>query len=62
MARACRPAALSLRRPVGDEPKLTPDRVDPDAAKKLLAEAGYPNGFGITLHSTSDRLPNDGPV
>ncbi|MEJ1160053.1 ABC transporter substrate-binding protein [Prosthecomicrobium sp. N25] len=43
-------------------PKLTPDKFDPDAAKKLLAEAGYPNGFGITLHCTSDRLPNDGPV
>lgn len=28
-------------------------------AKKLLAEAGYPNGFGITLHCTNDRYLND---
>ena len=28
-------------------------------AKKLLAEAGYPNGFAITLHSPNDRYVND---
>ncbi|MBB1601412.1 peptide ABC transporter substrate-binding protein [Variovorax sp. UMC13] len=28
-------------------------------AKKLLAEAGYPNGFGITLHTPNDRYVND---
>ena len=28
-------------------------------ARKLLAEAGYPNGFGITLHCTNDRYLND---
>jgi peptide/nickel transport system substrate-binding protein len=31
-------------------------------AKQLLAEAGYPQGFAIALHCTSDRLPNDGQV
>ncbi|MEM1428550.1 MAG: ABC transporter substrate-binding protein [Pseudomonadota bacterium] len=30
---------------------------DPDAARALLAEAGYPEGFGITLHGPSDRYP-----
>ena len=28
-------------------------------AKKLLAEAGYPNGFGFTLHCPNDRYIND---
>jgi len=29
------------------------------AAKRLLAEAGYPNGFGFTLHCPNDRYVND---
>ncbi len=29
--------------------------VDVAKAKKLLAEAGYPNGFALTLHSANDR-------
>jgi peptide/nickel transport system substrate-binding protein len=32
---------------------------DPAAAKKLLAEAGYPDGFGFTLHCPNDRYIND---
>ena len=32
---------------------------DPAAAKKLLADAGYPNGFGITLDCPNDRYIND---
>ena len=32
---------------------------DPAKAKKLLAEAGYPNGFGFTLHCPNDRYVND---
>ncbi|MBK6980199.1 MAG: ABC transporter substrate-binding protein [Betaproteobacteria bacterium] len=32
---------------------------DPAAAKRLLAEAGYPNGFGFTLHCPNDRYVND---
>ena len=35
---------------------------DPDRARKLLAEAGYPNGFQITIHATNDRYPNDEKV
>jgi peptide/nickel transport system substrate-binding protein len=35
---------------------------DPEAAKKLLAEAGYPNGFGLTIHSPNNRYVNDAKV
>ena len=32
---------------------------DPTDAKKLLADAGYPNGFGVTLDCPNDRYIND---
>ncbi|MFQ5958283.1 MAG: ABC transporter substrate-binding protein [Alphaproteobacteria bacterium] len=32
---------------------------DPDGAKKLLAEAGYPNGFNVRLDCPNDRYNND---
>jgi peptide/nickel transport system substrate-binding protein len=35
---------------------------DPDAAKKLLAEAGYPNGFGVEMDCPNDRYVNDEAV
>jgi peptide/nickel transport system substrate-binding protein len=35
---------------------------DPQGAKKLLAEAGYANGFQLTLHATNDRYINDGQI
>ena len=37
-------------------------KYDPVAAKKLLADAGYPNGFELTLSSTNDRYVNDSQV
>jgi peptide/nickel transport system substrate-binding protein len=32
---------------------------DPEKAKKLLAEAGYPNGFEVALDVPNDRYNND---
>jgi len=32
---------------------------NPDEAKKLLAAAGYPNGFSVTLDCPNDRYTND---
>jgi peptide/nickel transport system substrate-binding protein len=32
---------------------------DVNKAKSLLAEAGYPTGFGVTLHCPNDRYLND---
>jgi peptide/nickel transport system substrate-binding protein len=36
-----------------------PLKFDPDLSKKLLAEAGYPDGFKARLRCTNDRYPND---
>lgn len=36
-----------------------PERYDPEAAKRLLAEAGYPNGFALTLGAPNGRYLND---
>ncbi len=33
--------------------------VDLDGARRLLTEAGYPNGFGVTLDCPNDRYVND---
>ena len=35
---------------------------DPEAAKKLLAEAGYPSGFEVTMNCPNDRYVNDGRI
>ncbi|MBP0446751.1 ABC transporter substrate-binding protein [Roseomonas sp. SSH11] len=37
-------------------------RADADAARRLLAEAGYPQGFRITLHGPNDRYMNDARI
>lgn len=46
----------------GVSPKLEPVAYDPNGAKKLLAEAGVPNGFRLTIHSPNDRYPNDAKI
>ena len=35
---------------------------DPEASKKLLAEAGYPNGFEVAMNCPNDRYVNDGAI
>ena len=43
----------------GHNPALKPVAYDPAGAKKLLAAAGYPDGFAITLHTPNNRYVND---
>lgn len=35
---------------------------DPEGAKKLLAEAGYPQGFEVTMNCPNDRYVNDARI
>jgi peptide/nickel transport system substrate-binding protein len=35
---------------------------DPEASKKLLAEAGYANGFELTMNCPNDRYVNDAAI
>lgn len=43
----------------GVSPNVKPPAYDPEGAKKLLAEAGYPNGFKMTIHGPNGRYTND---
>jgi peptide/nickel transport system substrate-binding protein len=46
----------------GTSPNLRPTPLDLAGARQLLAEAGFPNGFRLTLHATTDRYPKDAQV
>lgn len=46
----------------GTSPDMKPTAFDPEGARKLLAEAGYPNGFELTIGTPNDRYINDGKV
>ena len=41
---------------------FTRPKFDPDGAKKLLAEAGYPDGFEVTMDCPNDRYVNDAAI
>src|ERR1700710_921495 len=41
---------------------FTRPKYDADGAKKLLAEAGYPDGFEVTMDCPNDRYVNDAAI
>ena len=43
----------------GVSDKVKPEKYDPAGAKKLLTEAGFPDGFKLTLHGPNGRYIND---
>jgi len=57
------PAGELLPSPMfGTDPDRPAIPYDPERAQELLAEAGYPDGFSITLGTPNDRYINDGPI
>ena len=46
----------------GATKNLKVEAYDPDGAKKLLAEAGWPDGFKVMLHATNNRYVNDAKI
>jgi peptide/nickel transport system substrate-binding protein len=46
----------------GTSPDMTPEPFNLDGARKLLAEAGYPNGFSVQVNGPNDRFVNDEQV
>jgi peptide/nickel transport system substrate-binding protein len=43
-------------------PEVRVQPADLDGARRLLAEAGFPNGFRLVLTTPSDRFPNDSRI
>lgn len=46
----------------GTSPNIKTPVYDPIKAKALLAEAGYPSGFRLTIHGPNDRYINDARI
>jgi peptide/nickel transport system substrate-binding protein len=46
----------------GYDPALPVPPYDPEAARKLLTEAGYPDGFAITINGPNDRFIDDAQI
>jgi peptide/nickel transport system substrate-binding protein len=47
---------------IGHDPAVKPEPYDPEGAKKLLAAAGYPGGFSVTIATPNNRYINDEQV
>ncbi len=57
------PSALMIAPPLFALSKdFTRPKFDPDVAKKLLTEAGYPDGFEVTMDCPNDRYVNDAAI
>ncbi len=46
----------------GVSPNMAAEAYDPKGAKALLAEAGYGDGFEMTIHGPNDRYINDAKI
>ncbi len=46
----------------GASPRLRPEAFDLPGAQHLLREAGFPNGFQLTIHGPNNRFPNDDQI
>jgi len=46
----------------GHNPEVQARPADLDGARRLLAEAGFPNGFRLVLTTPNDRFPNDSRI
>ena len=62
MRGASKPTALMVGPGINGFDRAMNNRLpyDAEAAKKLLAEAGYPNGFEVAMNCPNDRYVNDG--
>jgi peptide/nickel transport system substrate-binding protein len=47
---------------LGYDPSIPREVSSPEQARALLREAGYPNGFGLTVNCPNNRYPNDSKV
>jgi peptide/nickel transport system substrate-binding protein len=57
------PAANLVSPPVfGHAAGLKAEAYDPEGAKRLLAEAGFPQGFAMTVHAPNNRYVNDDQI
>ena len=64
MRGASRPTALMVGPGINGWTEAQDKRLplDIEGAKKLLADAGYPNGFEVSLNCPNDRYVNDGQI
>ncbi|WP_291645266.1 ABC transporter substrate-binding protein [Bosea sp. (in: a-proteobacteria)] len=56
------PSALMIAPELFPHAGFTRAKFDTEASKKLLAEAGYPNGFEVGMDCPNDRYVNDGQI